>query len=166
MKPSPCRTVEWAPSQPISQSAASVSLSPLALRSTASNLVALVGEALQRDGALDLDAALGELLLEDALGVALGDHQRVGIGAVDVVEADPRDDVLAVRHLRAMRLHAGRQERIDVAGMVEQLQRAAPQHQGFRLVGPFGRLVDDADRDAVSAPAHSPSSGRQGLPQR
>ena len=36
VKPSPCRTVEWAPSQPISQSAASVSLSPLALRSTAS----------------------------------------------------------------------------------------------------------------------------------
>jgi hypothetical protein len=100
--------------------------------------VALLFEALQGNSAFDLDALLCEALLEDTLGVALGDHQRVGVGAVDVVEADPRNDVLAIRHLRAMRLHACRQERVDVAGMVEQLQSAAPQHQGFRLVGSFG----------------------------
>ena len=102
------------------------------------NLVALIGEALQPHGALDLHASLRELLLEDTLGVALGDHQRVGVDALDIVEADARDHVLAVGHLRAVRLHAGRQERLDVAGMVEQLQGATPQHQGFRLVGSFG----------------------------
>ena len=107
-------------------------------------------EALQRDGAFDLDALLLEAFLQDTLGVALGDHQCIGVGALDIVEADPRDDVPAVGHLRAMRLQAGRQERLDVAAMVEQLEGAAPQHQRLRLVGSFGVLVDDADRNAVA----------------
>jgi hypothetical protein len=88
-------------------------------------------------------------LLQDALGLALRDHQRVGKAAVDRIEADPGDDLLAGRDLGAVCGEAGRQEPVDIARVVEQLERATPQHQCLGLVGPRRRLVDDAHRHAM-----------------
>ena len=93
--------------------------------------------------ALDLDAPAGEAFLEHALGLALGDHQGVGIARVDAVHGDARHDVLAVRELRAMSDVAGLEERLDVAAMFEKFQRARPQHQRLGFVGPRRGLVDD-----------------------
>ena len=54
-KPSPWRVVEWAPSQPSSQSACTVSLLPSALRSTASMPVPLSAKLSIVHAALDLE---------------------------------------------------------------------------------------------------------------
>ncbi len=110
----------------------------------------LVDEPVQLDRALDGHAASGQPFLEHALGLALGDHQRIGEATVDQIERNLGHDLLAGRDLRAVRRHARRQEVLGVAGIVEQFEGAAPQDECLGLVGALRRLVDDADGNAVA----------------
>src|SRR5262249_35090966 len=108
------------------------------------------GETGQLHLAGDLDAELFEIALQDPLGLALWDHEREGIGALDVVQGDVGDQLLARRHARAMADDAGRAEAIDDPGPLEELEGAAPQHQRLGFVGAGGGFVDDTDRHAIA----------------
>ena len=107
-------------------------------------------EAGQLDPALDLDPKAAQVRLQQALGLALRQHQRVGMGGVDRVETDMRDPPGAGGDVDRDHLAASGSERSAAAHAVEQLERAAPHHQRLRLVRALGRLVDDADRHPVA----------------
>ena len=109
----------------------------------------LVGETRQLDRPLDRHAGHGQPFLEHPLGLALGNHQRIGEAAVDQVERDPGHDLRAGRDLRAMRRHAGRQEVLGIPGIVQQFERPAPQDEGLGFVRSGGGPVDDTDGNPV-----------------
>src|SRR6185437_13748853 len=59
--------------------------------------------------------------------------------------------LVAIRDLGAVALEADGQELVDITGVVEQLERAAPQDQRLGLVGALRRLVDDTHGNAVTS---------------
>lgn len=102
--------------------------------------------------AFDGDAEALKSLFKQALGVRLGQHQRIIVGArhgfhFDVTDhaAIRSDDIDAVD--LEPRLDERRRSRVPP---VEQFERAAPQHKRLRFVRTLRRLVDNAHWNPVA----------------
>jgi hypothetical protein len=103
--------------------------------------------------ALDGNAEIVESLFEQALGLGLWEHQRVGIGALHAAHVDAAYDLVACDEVDRLGFEPGVDERGRSAAPVQQFQGSAPQNESLGLVGPLCRPVDDADSPTV---AHKP----------
>ena len=79
-----------------------------------------------------------------------GSISAYGCGVSRPSKIDMRQPGRARDDVGARRFEARIDESRAAAHAVDQLERAAPDHDGLRLVGPRGGLVDDPDADAVT----------------
>jgi hypothetical protein len=101
---------------------------------------------------LDSDSAAIQILVEHALGFVLRNHQRQGKCRVRFVigNAYVHAPLAVAVDAGAFGPHAGGDKILGQTGFVEQLQRTAPDDQGFRFIGWFRRTIDDAALQAMA----------------
>jgi hypothetical protein len=100
---------------------------------------------------LDGYAQAQKPFFEQALGVGLGQHQRIWIRARYRIHADMANHVAVRRYdIDAIDLESRLGERRGPPiPTVEQFERAAPENDGFRFVCALRGLVDDPDGNPV-----------------
>ena len=113
--------------------------------------VVLRSEPNQLDLPLNPHAEGGQVLLQQPFGLALRQHQRIGMRRLDRIQPDMSDLAAARDNVSAGHFDPGPDEGGAAAHAVDQLQRAAPQHEVLRFVCVSARLVDDANRHAVAS---------------
>jgi hypothetical protein len=80
----------------------------------------------------------------------LGNRKREGIGRLNTIEINARQVLAVGNKVRGMQPQAGRNKIVRTSGSIEKLKTPAPQGDGFRLISPGGRLVDNADRNLIT----------------
>jgi hypothetical protein len=94
------------------------------------------------------------MFIQQPLRLALRKHQRVGVRRGHSVETHVSYLLAALNYFHARSLTTCFDQGPATAGGVQQFQRPAPQHECLRFIRTLCRLIDDADRDAVSGKAN------------
>ena len=131
-----------APSQPTSQAHERSRSLPSAARRTTRTPSAAGLKRSSSVCARELDARRQRVRLEQALALALRNHQRAVEDTAGATEVELRQRPAVAEHAAAVRRRAGGEERLHGADALQELQRARPDDQRLRLVGAHGGAVD------------------------
>ena len=165
--PSTWRTVLCAPSHPMSQLLANVSSVPLELRRVETTLSGLAVKAVNSTLRSTVTPTRIEILLQQALGFALRNHQAIGMCRMHVFEGEVGDQLFPRRNVRAEDFHAiGRDAGVRWRRSSNSMVRLQID-QGLRFIGALRGLLNDADGDAeaVKVDGHSQADGARSYDQ-